>query len=49
MDAILLQISLALFGAYVQQDDILMSNFTPCEILAFAARIRTSLSELGIQ
>lgn len=31
------------FGAYVQQDDILIETMTPKEALTFAAKLRTSL------
>lgn len=33
------------FGAFVQQDDVLMETFTPEESLYFAAKLRTSLDE----
>lgn len=31
------------FGAFVQQDDVLLESFTPEEVLRFAAKLRTSL------
>jgi len=33
------------FGAFVQQDDVLLETFTPTEVLRFAAKLRTNLSE----
>lgn len=38
----------AKLGAYVQQDDILVDVLTPNELLEFACRMRTSLSETEI-
>ena len=32
------------FGAYVQQDDILMATMTPKELFIFACQMRTNLS-----
>lgn len=32
------------FGAFVQQDDVLVENMTPKELFEFACRIRTRLS-----
>jgi len=37
------------FGAFVQQDDILLETFTPEESLRFAARLRTSLDNDEIE
>ena len=37
------------FGAFVQQDDVLLETFTPEESLLFAAKLRTSLDEDEIQ
>ena len=31
------------FGAFVQQDDVLLENFSPEESLTFAAEMKTSL------
>lgn len=39
----------AKLGAYVQQDDILVDVLTPCELLEFACRMRTSLTEEEIK
>lgn len=36
-------------GAFVQQDDVLVETMTPRELLKFAARIRTSLSNMEIE
>jgi len=33
------------FGAFVQQDDVLLETFTPEESFIFAAKLRTSLSK----
>lgn len=33
------------FGAFVQQDDILLETFTPFESMVFAAKMRTGLSK----
>jgi len=33
------------FGAFVQQDDVLLETFTPVESFRFAAKLRTSLSD----
>jgi len=33
------------FGAFVQQDDVLLDAFTPDETLRFAAKLRTSLNK----
>lgn len=37
------------FGAFVQQDDVLLETFTPAESFRFAARLRTSLSGQRIE
>ena len=37
------------FGAFVQQDDVLLETFTPTEQFRFAARLRTSLSNERIE
>ena len=37
------------FGAFVQQDDVLLETFTPEESFRFAARLRTSLSNARIE
>lgn len=37
------------FGAFVQQDDVLLETFTPVEQFRFAARLRTSLSSSRIE
>lgn len=37
------------FGAFVQQDDVLLETFTPEESFRFAARLRTSLSDHRIE
>ena len=37
------------FGAFVQQDDVLLETFTPEESFRFAARLRTSLSASRIE
>lgn len=31
------------FGAFVQQDDVLLVTFTPKQLLTFAAKMRTNL------
>ena len=36
-------------GAFVQQDDVLVQNMTPRELLTFSARIKTNLDEAFIQ
>lgn len=36
------------FGAFVQQDDILIETMTPFEAFFFAGRLRTNLSEQGL-
>ena len=36
-------------GAYVQQDDILCEDLTTKELLTFAAKIRTQLTDLQIE
>lgn len=36
------------FGAFVQQDDVLMETFSPEESFRFAAKLRTSLSDASI-
>ena len=33
------------FGAFVQQDDVLLETFTPVESFRFAAKLRTTMSE----
>ena len=33
------------FGAFVQQDDVLLETLTPVESFRFAAKLRTSLSD----
>jgi len=37
------------FGAFVQQDDILLETFSPEESFRFAAKLRTSLSNREIE
>ena len=37
------------FGAFVQQDDILLETFTPVEQFRFAAKLRTNLTEEEIE
>lgn len=37
------------FGAFVQQDDVLLETFTPEESLRFAAKLRTSLTPRRIE
>jgi ABC-type multidrug transport system ATPase subunit len=37
------------FGAFVQQDDILLETFTPEESFRFAAKLRTNLSDYEIE
>lgn len=36
-------------GAFVQQDDVLVQNMTPRELLTFSARMKTNLDEAFIQ
>jgi ABC-type multidrug transport system ATPase subunit len=36
-------------GAFVQQDDVLLSTFTPVESFKFAAKLRTSLNDRQIE
>ena len=36
-------------GAFVQQDDVLLSTFTPVESFRFAAKLRTSLGADAIE
>ena len=36
-------------GAFVQQDDILVETLTPKELLTFAARIMTNLSQEAVE
>lgn len=38
----------AKFGAFVQQDDVLMITFTPEELFRFAARLRTTLKSAQV-
>ena len=33
------------FGAFVQQDDVLLETFTPEESFRFAAKLRTALTD----
>ena len=42
-DRDILQDDFGKFGAFVQQDDVLLESFTPEEVLRFAAKLRTSL------
>lgn len=37
------------FGAFVQQDDVLLETFTPVESFRFAAKLRTNLTERQIE
>ena len=37
------------FGAFVQQDDILLETFTPEESFRFAAKLRTNLNAYEIE
>ena len=37
------------FGAFVQQDDVLLETFTPVESFRFAAKLRTCLSDRQIE
>ena len=37
------------FGAFVQQDDILLETFTPEESFRFAAKLRTNLNKYEIE
>lgn len=37
------------FGAFVQQDDLLLVTFTPEELLRFACQLKTSLSKPAIE
>lgn len=37
------------FGAFVQQDDVLLETFTPEESFRFAARLRTSLNSQSVE
>ena len=37
------------FGAFVQQDDVLLETFTPEESFRFAAKLRTNLSDYEIE
>ena len=37
------------FGAFVQQDDVLLETFSPVESFRFAAKLRTNLTERQIE
>jgi ABC-type multidrug transport system ATPase subunit len=37
------------FGAFVQQDDVLLETFTPIESFRFAAKLRTKLNDHEIE
>ena len=37
------------FGAFVQQDDVLLETFTPEESFRFAAKLRTNLTDRQIE
>ena len=37
------------FGAFVQQDDVLLETFTPAESFRFAAKLRTQLNNKQIE
>ena len=43
------QNSFGKFGAFVQQDDILLETFTPVESFRFAAKLRTNLNRKQIE
>ena len=37
------------FGAFIQQDDVLLETFTPKESFRFAAKLRTALNDRHIE